>query len=505
MPSFASKKQYRMMMAILHGKSGSTSRGDKGPPKSIAEKYSGSDKDAPESKGKEHHGGRWDHKANKRHAEKHKKKEKKLEKSKGGAAVIVVNDKGQLLMGRQVKDDYRWSFPGGHLDDGESHKEAAVRELKEETGVKIDKDLLLDLHEDGKDRTYLVRLDHTPTFHATPELADVGFYDINDIDFNKLRDCCVDSMAHYLKSRLAKTNKSIKDLLKIEQLESLSKNIIRSGQVADAVYEFRHGDALRLVGNGVFRMLKAGVDGMSDDEIRDIQFGNYTLHARKHVNDVYSGRIDDGLKTIHQFVNRSLPALTGELMSVFEWYEDENDKDSKFEVHDDSLLSDDTIQDGIKKLVNNYRSYNIADIYDEMESIREEIRHGNAIDLQQIENRVMALFDKLEDRVDIFREKHNSLASKLGDEIDDIENKLIALQDSIDKMSKKPSKVEAFSADPANPKEVFSDYYAYLSRPRVSISPTGHITIDFGSDWMSGDRENFLKDMRAKVVKKSKR
>ena len=505
MPAFASKKQYRMMMAILHGKSGTTSRGDSGPPKSIAEKYSGSDKDAPESKGKEHHGGKWDHKAHKRHGDKHKKKEKKLEKSKGGAAVVVVNDKGQLLMGRQVKDDYRWSFPGGHIDDGESHKEAAVRELEEETGVSIDKDLLRDLHEDGKDRTYLVRLDHTPNFHATPELADVGFYDIEDIDFNKLRDCCVDSMAHYLKSRLAKSNKSIKDLLKIEQLESLSKNIIRSGQVADAVYEFRHGDALRLVGNGVFRMLQRGVEGMGDDEIRDIQFGNYTLHARKHVNDVYSGRIDDGLKTIHQFVNRSLPALTGELMSVFEWYEDENDKDSKFEVHDDTTLSDDTIQDGIRKLANNYRSYNIADIYDEMESIREEIRHGNAVDLQQIENRVMALFDKLEDRVDIFREKHNSLASRLGDEIDDIENKLIALQDSIDKMSKKPSKVEAFSADPANPKEVFSEYYTYLSRPRVSISPTGHITIDFGSDWMSGDRENFLKDMRAKVVKKSKR
>lgn len=504
MPAFASKKQYRMMMAILHGKAGSTARGDKGPPKSVAEKYKGSDKDLSEDKGKAHRGGKWDEKAHKRHTEK-KSKEKKLQKGRGGAAIIVVNDKGQLLMGRQVKDDYRWSFPGGHVDEGESHKQAAVRELQEETGVKVNEDILVDLYEDGKDRIYVARLNHTPEFHATPELSDVGFYDIESIDFNKLRDCCVDSMMHYLKTKLAKGTKPIKDLIKLEQLESLSKNIIRSGQVDGAVYEFRHGDALRLVGNGTFRVLKQNVEGMADDDVRDIQFGGYTLHIRKHVNDVYSGRIDDGLKTIHQFVNRSLPALTGELMSVFEWYDDENDKESKFEVHDESSLDDATIEDGIKKLTNNYRSYNIADIYDEMESIRQEIRHGNAVDLQQIESRIMGLFDKLQERMDLFRDKHNLLASKLGDEIDDIEKKLVSMQVAIDKISKKPAKIEAFSSDPADPKKVFMEHYNYLSRPRVTITPMGHISIDFDSDWMPGDRENFLTDMRAKVVKKSKK
>jgi len=505
MPAFVSKKQYRMMMAIIHGKKGTTSRGDSGPPKSIAEKYSGGDgKDLPESKGKEHRGGKWDEKGHKRHAE---KKNKKLHKSRkdGGAAVIVVNDNGQLLMGRQVKDGYKWSFPGGHLNEGESHKQAAVRELEEETGVKL-KEADVELFQEEDDEfVYIARLNHTPSFHSTKELTDVGFYSIDDIDLNRLRDCCVGSMMHYLKSRLKKSSKSINDLLKIEQLETLSKNIIRTGQVADAVYEFRHGDALRLVGNGVFRILKRGVEGMGDDDIRDIHFGNYILHVRKHANDIYSGRIDDGIKTIHQFVNRSLPTLTGDLMSVFEWYDDENDKDSKFEVHDDTSLDDQTIEDGIRKLVNNYRSYNIADIYDEMESIREEIRHGNAVDLQQIEQRVVSLFDKLEERMEIFRDKHNSLASQVGDEIDEIESKLLKLQSTIDKLSKKPAKIEAFSTDPADPRQVFSQYYEYLSKPKVIISPTGHITIDFASDWMSDDRENFLKDMRAKVIDKSKK
>ena len=499
MPAFASKKQYRMMMAILHGKQGTTSRGDNGPPKSIAEKYSGKEKDLPESKGKEHHGGKWDSDKHKKHAE---KKAKKLHKTKNiGAAVVVVNDKGQLLMGRQVKDEYRWSFPGGHLEEGESKISAALRELKEEAGLELKEEDLSLLHEDDEDAVFIARLNHTPIFRSSKELTDVGFYDIDNIDLNNLRLCCVNSMMHYLKGRLAKNKKSITTLLKIEQLEQLSKNIIRTGQVADAVYEFRHGDAIKLVGNGVFRALKNGVEGMADDDIRDVKFGSYTLHVRKHANDIYSGRIDDGLKTIHQFVNRSLPALTGELMSVFEWY---NDDEHEFDLHNDSELSDDTIHDGISKMVSNYRNYNIADIYDEMESIRDEIRHGNAVDLQQAEQKIMSLFDKLEERMDIFRDKHNALARRAGEEIDEIEEKLLELQAKIDQMSKKPSKMEAFSADPPNPSQIIEEYYEYLSKPRVVIKPTGHIIIEFGSDWTHDDKTNFLTDMKAKAIKEKK-
>jgi ADP-ribose pyrophosphatase YjhB (NUDIX family) len=499
MPAFASKKQYRMMMAILHGKSGTTARGDSGPPKSVAEKYTGKEKGLPDDKGKAHRGGKWDEKAHKRHSD----KGRKLSKSSNSktTAVVVVNDKGQLLMGRQIDEEYRWSFPGGHLDEGESYEQGALRELKEETGLIIDADKLSILHESDDQKVYIARLSNTPGFHSTSELSDVGFYDLDAIDFNKLRACCVETMMHYLKGGLKKSKRSISDLMKIEQLEVLSKNIIRTGQVADAVYEFRHGDAIRLVGNGVFRMLKRGVDGMGDDDIRDIPFGSYTLHVRKHANDIYSGRIDDGLKTIHQFVNRSLPSLTGELMSVFEWY---NDDEHELEIHEDSDLSDDTISDAVTKMVHNYRSYNIADIYDEMESIRSEIRHGNAVDLQQAEQRIMSLFDKLEERMDIFRDKHNSLAQRAGEEIDEIEEKLLALQAKIDEMSKKPSKMEAFSADPPNPSKIIEEYYEYLSRPRVLIKPNGHIIIDFGADWTSDDKTNFLTDMRAKALKDSR-
>jgi 8-oxo-dGTP diphosphatase len=53
-----------------------------------------------------------------------------------GVGVIVVRN-GNVLFGlRQGSHgDGTWSFPGGHVDDGESAEVCALRELYEETGL----------------------------------------------------------------------------------------------------------------------------------------------------------------------------------------------------------------------------------------------------------------------------------------------------------------------------------------------------------------------------------
>ena len=55
------------------------------------------------------------------------------------AAVVLATTKGRLVMVRRGTQPAigRWSFPTGYVDRGEAVEDAAVREVKEETGLDV--------------------------------------------------------------------------------------------------------------------------------------------------------------------------------------------------------------------------------------------------------------------------------------------------------------------------------------------------------------------------------
>jgi 8-oxo-dGTP diphosphatase len=66
------------------------------------------------------------------------KTDQKTEKPPVSVAIIV--DQGKVLMARRraAEGEISWVFPGGAIEAGESPQEAAVREVAEETGLKVE-------------------------------------------------------------------------------------------------------------------------------------------------------------------------------------------------------------------------------------------------------------------------------------------------------------------------------------------------------------------------------
>lgn len=492
MPVAASRKQYRMMMAILHGKVKDGPRGR--PPASIAAKYSDPGEGAPESKDNDR-GGSWTEHHHKAHAA--KKSKKNLKKSfeefyknrNHFAATLVMDNMGKILLGTHSKGGL--AFPGGHVEPNESMEDAALREMKEECGAtgRLADKIWSGTCEGNQGTVWLAEIAHGAPKN-TNEIKTWKWYEMDQIPWEKLRECCVPPLKDFIQKRFGK---SIRGMVAMETLE---KNIIR--QRGDAVLEVTHGDALKLVGTGLFRHLKNAVADMTDESFKELEFDTYKISVRKHMNDVYSGRVSDGHKIVYQWTNKSLPEVCAALMSVFEWYlpEDANVLD----IVSDQGIADDAIHGGLHNLVDNYKRHNLGEIYQEMETIREQMRNGMAVDLQQVEAKILKLFDRLEETTHELAGAHNKLAQEVGKDMDELEAKLRELQAKLDAPVKQPKTVEAYSANPADGNRVHDRLYSYLTKPRVEIHPTGKITISFGDDWQDMERSNFLEDMRARVI-----
>lgn len=57
-------------------------------------------------------------------------------KVKAGVGVIITDEEGRILL-EQRRDNGMWGLPGGGIEPGESVFVAALREVKEETGLNV--------------------------------------------------------------------------------------------------------------------------------------------------------------------------------------------------------------------------------------------------------------------------------------------------------------------------------------------------------------------------------
>jgi len=68
-----------------------------------------------------------------------------------GVGVIVLDERGRVLLERR-SDCSWWGLPGGQIEPGETIEEAAVREVKEETGLMVQVTRLLGIYSKPSER-----------------------------------------------------------------------------------------------------------------------------------------------------------------------------------------------------------------------------------------------------------------------------------------------------------------------------------------------------------------
>ena len=115
--------------------------------------------------------------------------------------MCMVTDGTRVLVQNRVDPDWSgYTFPGGHVEKGESFTDAVIREVREETGLTIEAPRLCGIkdwpEEDGS--RYMVLLYRAERFTGT--LASSGEGEVSWVELDALRSLpLADSMENMLR------------------------------------------------------------------------------------------------------------------------------------------------------------------------------------------------------------------------------------------------------------------------------------------------------------------
>jgi len=129
------------------------------------------------------------------------------------ASAVAVDDAGRILLHRR-SDNLLWSIPGGAMEIGETIRETAIREVKEETGFEVEPVRLVGIYSnpahvvefsDGE-----VRQQFSICFACrmvggilalSDESLEVGFFTPDEIEAMSVHPSIRLRIAHYLEDR----------------------------------------------------------------------------------------------------------------------------------------------------------------------------------------------------------------------------------------------------------------------------------------------------------------
>jgi 8-oxo-dGTP pyrophosphatase MutT (NUDIX family) len=122
--------------------------------------------------------------------------------------ICETGEKKYLLV--RGKRSGKWSFPKGHMEGKESALECALRELYEETGVRLEgrtyaSSVKLSRNTEGKNSEYFVfKIEHEipASVNDRNEIIEVGWFSIEDM---RNMPCNIDVSSFHMRSGMGAT------------------------------------------------------------------------------------------------------------------------------------------------------------------------------------------------------------------------------------------------------------------------------------------------------------